>query len=69
MVCLSEGNTVNAQLENMILEVRNYDDEMSGHQKVISHKSTRVSVSKKLFNVQSFTKCYAMVKQFRLVNF
>ncbi len=31
MVCLSEGNTVNAQLENMILEVRNYDDEMSGH--------------------------------------
>ena len=31
MVFLSDGNTVNAQLEKRILEVRNYDDEMSGH--------------------------------------
>ncbi len=31
MVFLSDGNTVNAELEKRILEVRNYDDEMSGH--------------------------------------
>ena len=37
---MSEGNTVNAQLENMILKVRNYDDEMSRHRKLylLSHK-------------------------------
>ncbi len=31
MVLLSDGNTVNGQLEKRILEVRNYDDEKSGH--------------------------------------